>query len=145
MDINRGAAVVVDLSTVVDAPLDTVWRLHTAIDAWPTWQHDIDEARLSGPVAVGSSFAWRTHGLSIVSTIGEVEPLRRIAWGGPAHGIDGVHVWTFAQTPAGVAVRTTESWDGPPVAADPDGMRAALTSSLTGWLAALRTAAESTT
>jgi len=144
MDINRNAQVIVDLTTVIDAPLATVWNLHTAIDQWPTWQNDITQARLSGPVAAGSSFAWQTHGLSIESTIGEVEPLRRIVWGGPAHGIDGVHVWAFEQTPQGVLVRTTESWDGPPVAADPDGMRTALASSLTAWLAALKTTAETT-
>jgi uncharacterized protein YndB with AHSA1/START domain len=143
MDINRNAAVIVELSTTVDAPLETVWRLHTTIDEWPTWQQDISEAKLTGPLAAGGSFAWQTHGLAIVSTIGEVNPMRRIVWGGPAHGIDGVHVWTFEETAAGVIVRTTESWDGPPIVADPDGMRAALTSSLTAWLAALKTTAES--
>jgi uncharacterized protein YndB with AHSA1/START domain len=142
MDINRNAQIIVDLTIVIDAPLTTVWNLHTAIDQWPTWQNDITEARLSGPVATGSSFTWLTHGLSIESTIGEVDPTRRIAWGGPAHGIEGVHVWTFEQTPQGVLVRTSESWDGPPVAADPEAMRGALVSSLTAWLAALKSSAE---
>jgi uncharacterized protein YndB with AHSA1/START domain len=142
-DVNRDAPVVVELTTLIDAPLDVVWRLHTDVGGWPAWQEDVVEARLSGPVAPGTSFAWETHGLSIVSTIEEVVPRRRIVWGGPAHGIDGVHVWTFDPTPDGVAVRTVESWDGPPVAADPEGMRAALTASLTAWLAALRTTAES--
>jgi hypothetical protein len=144
MDVNRDAQIVVDLSTVIDAPLPTVWSLHSGIDQWPTWQKDITQARLSGLIMVGSSFVWQTHGLSIVSTIGEVTPMRRIVWGGPALGIEGVHVWTFEQSTAGVIVRTTESWDGPPIAADPDGMHTALTSSLTAWLAALKTTAEST-
>lgn len=143
MDINRNARIIVDLTTVIDAPLATVWNLHTAIDQWPTWQNDITRAQLSGPVAAGTTFTWLTHGLTIESTIGEVEPMRRIAWGGPAHGIDGVHVWTFEQTTQGVLVRTTESWDGPPIAVDPEGMRTALASSLTAWLAALKTTAES--
>jgi len=73
------------------------------------------------------------------------DPMRRIVWGGPAHGIDGVNEWTFEQTPEGVLVRTTESWDGPPIAADPDAMRMALTASLAAWLAALKTAAEEAT
>ena len=144
MDVNRNAQIIVDLNAVIDAPLQTVWNLHTAVDQWPTWQKDITEAWLTGPFAVGNSFAWQTHGLSIVSTLGEVDAMRRTVWGGPAHDIDGVHVWTFEETAAGVAVQTTESWDGAPIAADPEGMRAALTSSLTAWLAALKATVEST-
>ncbi|WP_261305489.1 SRPBCC family protein [Paenibacillus andongensis] len=142
IDVDRNAQVIVDISIVINAPLQTVWRLQTGIDQWPTWQKDITQAQLSGPIAAGSSFNWETHGLPVISTIREVDPMRRIVWGGPALGIDGVHVWTFTTTPNGVVVHTTESWDGPPVAADPDGMRAALTSSLTAWLAALKTTAE---
>jgi hypothetical protein len=144
MDVNRNAQIIVDLNAVIDARLQTVWNLHTAVDQWPTWQKDISQAGLTGPFAVGSSFAWQTHGLSIVSTVGEVDAMRRTVWGGPAHGIDGVHAWTFKETTAGVVVQTTESWDGPPIVADPDGMRAVLTSSLTAWLTALKAIAEST-
>ncbi|KPV60534.1 hypothetical protein QJ48_05055 [Paenibacillus sp. A3] len=132
----------VDLSIEINAPQETVWRIQTGIDQWPTWQKNVSEARLSGPIAVGSTFQWETHGLPVVSTIREVDPMRRIVWGGPAQGIEGVHVWTITPTPNGVVVHTTESWDGPPVAADPEGMRAALTSSLNAWLADLKTAAE---
>lgn len=142
MDVNREAPVVVDLTIKIAAPPETVWRLHTDVADWPTWQPDITEVRLNGPIEAGSTFAWQTHGLHIVSTIAEVRPGTGIAWGGPAHGIDGVHVWAFTPTATGTLVRTTESWDGPPVTADPDGMRAALTASLTTWLAALKTAAE---
>ncbi|MDM4719347.1 SRPBCC family protein [Micromonospora sp. WMMA1363] len=143
MHVDQDAVVVVEASIVVAASLEAVWRLHTDVDRWPTWQHDIDQARLEGPVSPGSTFAWQTQGLSIVSTISDVRPLRRIAWGGPAHGIDGIHVWTFETRRDGVHVHTAESWDGPPVTADPDGMRSALASSLTAWLAALKTAVES--
>ncbi|MNO41513.1 Polyketide cyclase / dehydrase and lipid transport [compost metagenome] len=142
IDVDRNAQVIVDLSIEIEAPQETVWRLQTGIDQWPAWQKNVSQARLSGPIALGSTFQWETHGLPIVSTILEVDPMRRIVWGGPAQGIDGVHVWTITPTTKGVVVHTTESWDGPPVAADPDGMRAALTSSLNAWLADLKTTAE---
>lgn len=143
MDINRAAPVVVELETTVDAPLPTVWELHTDIDRWPTWQRDITRAGLTGRLAPGATFTWHTAGLEITSTVTDLVPGSRIAWGGPAHGIDGIHVWTFEETAAGVVVRTAESWDGPPVHADPDAMRAALRASLVSWLAALRETAES--
>ncbi|GIH63808.1 SRPBCC family protein [Microbispora siamensis] len=137
MDIDRNAPVVVELETTVHAPIEKVWRLHTDIDAWPSWNPDISSARLRGDLAVGATFDWETHGLVIASTVAELVPGRRVVWGGPAHGIDGVHVWTFEETDGGVLVRTRESWAGPPVEADPEGMRAALEGSLRAWLAAL--------
>ncbi|MFG2196482.1 SRPBCC family protein [Streptomyces sp. NPDC048639] len=143
MDIDRTAPVIVELEITVDAPRATVWDLHTDIARWPAWQADISTARPDGPLAPGTTFAWETAGLAITSTIEEVEPQRRIVWGGPAHGIDGIHVWTFEETAAGTVVRTAESWNGDPVRSDPDGMRTALHGSLKAWLTALKNAAES--
>jgi hypothetical protein len=68
--------------------------------------------------------------------------MRRIAWGGPAHGIDGIHVWTFDERAGLVVVSTRESWDGEPVRADPAGLGEALEQSLRSWLAALKQKAE---
>lgn len=122
VDVDRNAQVIVDLSIEIEASQEIVWQIQTGVEQWPTWQKDITQVRLSGPIAIGSTFWWETHGLQIVSTILEVEPMKRIVWGGPAHGIEGVHVWSITPTPKGVIVHTAESWDGPPVAADPDGM-----------------------
>ncbi|WP_240809202.1 SRPBCC family protein [Microbispora catharanthi] len=105
--------------------------------AWPSWNPGVSSARLRGDLAVGATFDWQTHGLVIASTVAELVPGRRVVWGGPAHGIEGVHVWTFEEIDGGVLVRTRESWAGPPVEADPEGMRAALEGSLRSWLAAL--------
>ena len=48
--IDEQAPVIARHSAVVAAPLDLVWRLHTDINAWPTWQEAIDEAHLAGPL-----------------------------------------------------------------------------------------------
>ena len=32
----------------IQAPVDTVWRLHTNVNAWTTWQTDITEAHIEG-------------------------------------------------------------------------------------------------
>ncbi|MEV4166271.1 SRPBCC family protein [Nonomuraea dietziae] len=142
--IDTAAAVVVRLDTVIDAPLSRVWDLHTDVNAWPSWQTDITTASASsdGPLAVGSVFHWSTFGLDIDSTVYAIEPGRRILWGGPAHGITGVHEWTFTERDGRTVVQTAESWDGEPVRADRDGMQAALEGSLTAWLAHLKLAAE---
>ncbi|MFE3325539.1 SRPBCC family protein [Streptomyces sp. NPDC059176] len=126
----------------IDAPVGAVWRLHTDIDAWPEWNRGVDSAALSGELAVGASFRWLTHGLDITSTVTSLAAGRHIAWGGPASGIDGTHRWTLEPRDGGTLVVTEESWSGAPVAADPEGMLAALDGSLIAWLQDLKAAAE---
>ncbi|MGX1912114.1 SRPBCC family protein [Streptomyces phaeochromogenes] len=141
--VDEDAPVVVRLSTTVDAPLATVWALHTDIGSWADWNTDIESVDFGGPLAPGSSFRWLTHGLDITSTIREVVPGERIVWGGPAHGIEGVHVWTFEEADGGtVTVRTEESWAGAPIEERPEEMREALRQSLESWLSHLRSEAE---
>ncbi|WP_406289473.1 SRPBCC family protein [Embleya sp. NBC_00896] len=140
--VDADAPVVVRLAVTIDAPLADVWALHTDIDAWADWNPDIDRAELDGPLREGARFRWFTHGLDIASTVYQVIPGRRIVWGGPAHGIDGVHAWTFHEADGVVTVRTDESWSGPSVDAQTDELRYALTQSLHGWLLALKARAE---
>ncbi|MER6218854.1 MULTISPECIES: SRPBCC family protein [unclassified Streptomyces] len=141
--IDENAPVIAEHTIRIAAPLARVWELHTAIGLWPDWQPAISEARLDGPVAPGTTFHWATAGLSIDSTVYEVDEARhRILWGGPAHGITGVHEWTFTEDGGTTVVRTRESWAGAPVEADRDHLAAALDDSLTSWLDALKKAAE---
>ncbi|WP_406207772.1 SRPBCC family protein [Kitasatospora sp. NBC_01560] len=140
--IDETAPAIVRLSTVIHAPLAVVWSLHTAVDSWADWLPDVDRARLDAPLATGVSFRWQTHGLDITSTVHELVPGVRIVWGGPANGIDGVHVWTFEETDGAVTVRTEESWAGAPVEAQPAELEAALRASLESWLGHLQAEAE---
>ncbi|MGV9356493.1 SRPBCC family protein [Streptomyces misionensis] len=140
--IDKDAPVVVRLSTVIDAPVERVWALHTDVDSWAEWNADVDQAKLDGPLAPGNSFNWKTHGLDITSTVREIVPGERIVWGGPANGIEGVHVWTFEQSGDRVTVGTEESWSGAVVEAATEELGQALHDSLTAWLAALKARAE---
>ncbi|MET7759218.1 SRPBCC family protein [Streptomyces sp. NPDC005389] len=140
--IDENAPVIVRLATVIDAPVERVWQLHTDIDAWATWNADVDQATLNGPLRTGTSFTWRTHGLDITSTVTELVPGERIVWGGPADGITGIHVWTFERTGGRVTVRTEESWSGAPVDAATEELGHALDQSLRSWLNALKVRAE---
>lgn len=140
--VDAQAPVVVRLSITVRAPLADVWALHTGIDAWADWNPDIDRAALDGPLAPGARFSWLTHGLDITSTVFQVVPGKRIVWGGPAQGIDGVHAWTFQESDGVVTVRTDESWSGPPVEARRDELQHMLTQSLEQWLRHLKARAE---
>lgn len=140
--IDENAPVIVRVSTTVNAPLALVWNLHTDIAGWARWNTTVERAEFAGPLAPGASFHWLTHGLDITSTLREVVHGKRIAWSGPANGIDGIHIWAFEEHDGVVTVHTEESWSGAVVQAQPAELRQALEQSLTDWLRQLKTQAE---
>ena len=142
MYIDKNAPLFSRDEILIDAPLSTVWGLHTDISSWSEWLPDIDSSTIEEPLAVGTIFHWQTFGLSIESTIREIEPPRRIVWSGPAQGITAIHVWTMTPSENGVRVHTEESWDGDPVRAQPEEMQQALDGSLRAWLQNLKQKAE---
>ena len=118
----------------IEASLDTVWRLHTDVNAWRSWQTDITAAQIDGELEPGVSFDWTSYGFSVTSTVYELAERSRMLWGGTSGGITGVHEWLFSETPGGVHVTTTESFTGEPVEADAQGMQTLLDASLVAWL-----------
>ena len=127
----------------INAPPDTVWRLHADVNSWPAWQTDITAAHIVGAFQPGTSFEWTSYGFTVISTIYAVAERARVLWGGTAGGITGVHEWVFSRTPTGVHVTTEESFAGDPVQSDVTGMQSALDGSLVAWLRHLKAAAES--
>ena len=101
VQVAADAPVVSRHEIVVEAPLQVVWDLHTDVAAWPSWHSDVDGTQLQGPLVPGAVFRWQTAGLDITSTVAQVDAPHRIAWGGPANGITGVHVWTFTPVDTG--------------------------------------------
>ena len=102
--IDHDAPVIAHHEIDIAAPLDTVWNLHTDVDAWPAWNLEVTAAKLDGAFAPGNSFTWTSYDFTVTSTIYIVEDHSRTLWGGAAQGIMGTHEWRFAQSPAGVPV-----------------------------------------
>jgi uncharacterized protein YndB with AHSA1/START domain len=142
MEINTAAPVITRDEILIQAPIDTIWRIQTDIPSWPSWQPEVDRAQLDGPLAVGSVFRWQTAGLDITSTVQEIDAPRRIVWGGSAQGIVAVHAWTLQPQDDGILVRTEESWEGEPVNAQVEMLQGALDGSLRNWLQNLKRTAE---
>lgn len=142
MEINSDAPVITRDEILIDAPIEKIWEIQTDVDNWPSWQPDVDGAQAGGPLAVDSVFRWQTAGLDITSTVLEIDAPRRIVWGGPAQGIEAVHVWTLDPREDGVLVRTEESWEGEPVEAQVETLQGALDKSLRDWLENLKRTAE---
>ena len=142
MEINNGAPVVTRDEILIHAPIETVWGIQTDVAAWPSWQPDVDDVRVDGPLDVGSTFRWQTSGLDITSTVGEIDAPHRVVWGGPARGIVAVHVWTLTEREDGVLVHTEGSWEVEQVRTQAEVLQPAFDESLHDWLENLKRESE---
>ncbi|MEV7090818.1 SRPBCC family protein [Streptomyces sp. NPDC093085] len=142
--VDQDAPVIARASVLIKAPVQTVWDLHTDIDAWDTWIPEItpSQKKTPGPLRPGSVFAWSPQGMKVTSTVTNVQRNKCLAWAAPVDGIDGVHLWTFKKVKGGVLATTEESWSGAPVEADIPGNQEALESGLVDWVNRLKTTAE---
>jgi hypothetical protein len=112
MVISKDAAVIASAEVEVAAGAGVVWDVIADIPGWPSWNPDVNLASLSGPLAPGSEFRWRSGPGSIKSTLQQVQPPHLISWTGKTMGITAVHVWAFTPQDNSTLVRTEETWDG---------------------------------
>jgi len=99
-------------SLLILASPEAVWQVHTDVNGWSQWQRSISAVRTLGPLAVGSSFQWKSGGLAIASTVLALEPPRRISWSGRSLGTDAIHTWILQPQDGGTLVTTDESMAG---------------------------------
>jgi uncharacterized protein YndB with AHSA1/START domain len=142
MEINRQAPLSTHKEVLIQAPPEVVWNIQTNINAWSQWQPTISAAKLEKEPAVGSTFTWKTGGITITSTIREVEPQRRIAWTGKGLGTEARHIWILKPEATGTRVITEESMEGWLVQIMKLFMPKFLDDSLDTWLLNLKRKAE---
>jgi len=143
MEINNQAPLIAHKEIFIQASPEVVWGIHTDINAWSQWHSDISMSRLESPLAVGSLFHWKAGGLSLTSTIQEVEPNQRVSWIGKALGTRARHIWMFRPHQNGTLLTTEESLEGWLVSLSKVVMPAFLERSLATWLDNLKSKAES--
>jgi uncharacterized protein YndB with AHSA1/START domain len=138
MKINPQAPLIAHREIFIQAPPEVVWKTHTDINAWGQWQPGVTLAKLEGPLAVGSTFQFKAGGLTITSTIQEVEPNQRIGWTGKAIGTQARHIWMLTPQPNGTLLKTEESMEGWLVSLLKLLMPKFLDKSLDNWLQSLK-------
>jgi uncharacterized protein YndB with AHSA1/START domain len=142
MNINRNAPIVAAHEIAIRTDIQTVWDALTDIDRWPDGNADTPKAQLTGPLAVGTVFNWKTGELTLSTKIAEITPPERLVWSGDANGIVAIHVWMLTQTQDGTHVHTEESWEGSGVPEPVESVQAALDGLHVRWLSALKIRAE---
>jgi hypothetical protein len=109
---NRQAPVFAEDALEVAADAETIWDIMSDFERWPTWNRDVRDVVVEGPVAVGTTFRWRAGPGTIRSTLETVERPRYLAWTGKTLGIKAVHVWRIEPSGAGSRIAIEESWEG---------------------------------
>ena len=113
IEINSSAPVVSSRTIQIDTDIQSVWSILTDVNAWSTWQSDIQNSELKEPLAPGASFLWKSGGTRIRSTVHSLEYCRSIGWTGKAAGTRAIHNWTLSQLNGHTEVVVEESMEGP--------------------------------
>jgi hypothetical protein len=96
----------------IAAGMGLVWDTITDIESWPSWNHDVRNAKLKGPVAPGTQFVWKAGPGTVTSTFVTLERPGLIVWHGRTMGVVARHTWTLSSSGANTVVRTDETWEG---------------------------------
>ena len=124
---DRDAPVFAEGTITIAAPRDRVWQVLTDFEAWPAWNPGVKSLTLSGGLAVGATFRWKSGPGTIRSKIEACDAPSAIGWTGKTFGIRARHTWQLhAPDDATTVVTTQESWRGP----IPTLLRASLTTTL---------------
>ena len=140
--INQGAPVKIIKTVKVNAPVEKVWRILVDVNGWDTWQKDIESPNLNGSFEPGSSFDWKTNGLSITSTLHTVETNESLGWSGPAFGAFAIHNWYLSEQNGQTIIRVEESMEGWLVKLLDEQFQSTLDTSTENWLNYLKIEAE---
>lgn len=140
--INLKAPVKTYQQITINASPQRVYQVMSDIDHWGQWQTDITDPKLNGPFEEGSSFDWKSGGLTIHSTIHTSIPGQKIGWSGKAFGAFAIHNWSFTEENGHTKVNVEESMEGWLVYLMHKKFQKGLEVSLQVWLKNLKARAE---
>lgn len=112
MEINQKAPVRASAEVIIDAPVAVVWEVLSDIRNWPTWNHAVSTVSMFGDFEPLTDFHWKADGVTIISTLQEIEPQQRLLWTGRTPGIRATHLWQFDEQDGQTRVRTEETFEG---------------------------------
>lgn len=110
--INHSAPVKCCKTIMINADSKKVWEVITNINNWDKWQSDITKPKLNGELKPGSTFNWKTGGVTIHSTLHTVEPVKNFGWTGKTFGMYAIHNWTITEENGKAQVSVDESMEG---------------------------------
>jgi hypothetical protein len=129
-------------SIYFNASIEDVWKVFSDVNNWSNWQKEISTSKINGSFKEGSSFEWKSNGLSIHSTLNSVETNKKVAWSGPAFGAFAIHTWSFRSVNGKTLVEVNESMEGWLVNLFKSKFQLGLDTSIERWLNDLKSESE---
>ena len=127
---------------MINAPIEKVWTIFTDVNNWDTWQKEIVDPKINSVFKAGTTFNWKSNGLTITSTIQTVEVNKMVGWSGPAFGAFAIHTWYFSEQNGKTVIRVEESMEGWLVKILRGRFQSALETSIVNWLNYLKIESE---
>ena len=133
----------VALEVEVDAPMASVWTVHTDVNRWPFWHPGIGFSTLAGEMESGGALHLQLDGMAVHCQVGRVVPEREVVWSLRMFGAYGMQWWTLEAQGSRTLVRLEESLHGWAPRLLRRTVRRTVERSRAAWLEALRERAES--
>jgi hypothetical protein len=99
----------------IAAKPEIVWAWIVRAKLWPAWYSNSARVAINGggsDLQAGSTFRWKTFGVTLDSKVEEFVPFERLAWSAKATGINAYHAWLIEPTSDGCHVNTEETQNG---------------------------------
>lgn len=140
--IYADAPVITRKNIVINAPVEKVWKIFCDVDNWDAWQKEIVSPAINGAFKAGTTFNWKSNGLTITSTLQTVEVDKMIGWSGPAFGSFAIHTWYLTEHNGQTTIRVEESMEGWLVKLLQNKFQTSLDDSIEHWLSYLKIESE---
>ena len=129
-------------SIEIEALPEVVWDVLTGFADWPQWNPEVKSMSFDGPVEPGATFRWKAGPGTIVSTVEEVDPPRRVRWRGKTLSIQAEHEYRLELRAGSTHVETDETFSGALVRVMRGSLQKTLDRSLEQGLEALKAESE---
>ena len=108
IQVNKSATSYAKEEILINASAVSVFKLISEINNWKLWQTNVEKVSIAGEPKEGTSFKWKTRGLSIVSKLHTLAPFTEIGWTGRTWWITAIHNWYFEEEEKGKCKVTVE-------------------------------------
>ena len=110
--INENASIRDRQSIIINAPIEKVWDILTAVEQWPTWNKEIKSANCPSPVSEGVKFDWHIRLTTFQSYFQAVNKPTLLSWTGKSNFMKSIFVWNLEASDQQTIVTVEESIEG---------------------------------